>query len=95
VSALAEIANTAVGTSVTYNTELRTEPLAANATGNNVISVASVTGLAVSNAIFIVADSLSELSGTITAINGLNITVSFAVPNTYTKALKARLYKQL
>lgn len=95
VSALGEIANTAVATSVTYNTELRTEPLAANATGSNTVSVASITGLAVSNPIFIVADSLSELSGTITAINGLNITVSFAVPNTYTKALKARLYKQL
>lgn len=95
VSALAEIANTAVGTSVTYNTELRMEPLTANATGTNIVAVASTTGLAVSNSIYIVADSLSELSGTITAINGLNITVSFTVPNTYTKALRARLYKQL
>lgn len=95
VSALSEIANTAVSTSATYNTELRMEPLTANATGTNIVSVASITGLAVSNSIFIVADSLSELSGTITAINGLNITVSFVVPNTYTKALRARLYKQL
>ena len=95
VSALTEIASTAVATSVTYNTELRMEPLTASAAGTNIVSVASITGLAVTNSIYIVADSLSELSGTITAINGLNITVSFVVPNTYTTALRARLYKQL
>lgn len=94
-SALNQIADTATSTSAAYNTELRTEPLSASANGSNTIVVASITGFAVGNSIYVMADTLTELSGTITAINGLNVTLSFSVPNTYTTALKARLYKQL
>lgn len=94
-AALSQIVNTANTTSTTYNSELRTEPLSVNANGTTTITVASVTGFAVSNTVFVMADTLTELTGTITGISGLNITLSFVVPNTYTKELKARIYKQL
>jgi hypothetical protein len=94
-AALSQIAATATSTATSYNTELRTEKLTANGNGTNVVTVASVTGFANGNTVFVMADTLTELTGTISSINGLNITLSFTVPNTYTAELKARIYKQL
>ena len=94
-AALAQIVTTAQNTATTYNTELRTEALTADGNGTNTVAVASVTGYAVSDTVFLVSDTQSELTGTITAINGLNITLSFTVSNLYKKAERARLYKQL
>lgn len=93
--ALAQIVNTANNTASTYNAELRTEKLSANADGTNTIAVGSVTGFTAGNTVFVMADTLTELTGTISSINGLNIVLSFNVPNTYTKELRARIYKQL
>lgn len=93
--ALDNIVTNATNRLATFGTELRTEPLSVNPVGTNVITVASTSGFAVSNTIFVMADSETELTGTITAINGLNITLSFTVPITYTLAKRARLYKQL
>lgn len=93
--ALAQIVTNANNRSTTFTAELRAEALSANATGTNVVKVADATGFAVSDTIFVMADGLTELTGTISAIAAPNITLSFTVPNTYTKDLKARIYKQL
>jgi hypothetical protein len=74
---------------------LRATKLTANANGTNIISVDNVTGLAVTNTIYIVSETQTELTGTITAINGLNITLSFTVPATFTISDIARLIKQV
>lgn len=79
----------------TFTSELRVEALSENANGTNVVKVASVTGFAVSDTIFVMADGETELTGTISAIAAPNITLSFIVPATYTKDKKARIYKQL
>jgi hypothetical protein len=94
-SALSQIVTTAINTQTTYETELRSEPLDANADGTNTILVASVTGFSVSDTVFIVSDTQSEITGTITGISGLNITLSITVSNLYLKAERARIYKQL
>lgn len=94
-SALQQIVDNANNRAATFNSELRTEPLSVDATGTNTIQVASVTGYAVSDTIFIMADGETELTGTISSIAASNITVSFTVSIAYTKAKRARLYKQL
>ena len=55
---------------------LRATKFTANANGTNIVPVSDVTGLAVTNTIFVVSETQAELTGTITAINGLNITLS-------------------
>ncbi len=94
-AALSQIATTATNTAASYDTELRTEKLTSNANSTNTITVGTVTGFANGNTVFVIADSLTELTGAINAINGMNITLSFIVPNTYTTELRARIYKQL
>lgn len=93
--ALGQIANNANTRSATFGQELRVEPFAQSANNTNTFPVASVTGFAVSDTIFVMADGLTELTGTISAINALNITVSFIVPSTYKKDIRVRIYKQL
>lgn len=94
-AALAQIVTNANTRSSTFTSELRAEALSANAAGTNVVQVASVTGFAVSDTVYVMADDLTELTGTISAIAAPNITLSFTVPATYTKAARARIYKQL
>lgn len=93
--ALTQIADNANNRLNTYTAELRVEALTQSATNSNVIKVTSITGFSVTNTIFIVGDGLIELTGNIIAINGINITVNFIVPNTYTTSIKTRIYKQL
>lgn len=93
--ALGQIVTNANNRSSTFSAELRVEPLSVNATGTNVVKVASVVGFSVSDTVFVMADDLTELTGTISAIAAPDITLSFTVPSTYTKAAKARIYKQL
>lgn len=93
--ALTQIVNNANSRLATYNAELRTEALSQNPNNTNTITVASVLGFSMSDSVFVMVDTQTELSGTISNITGMNITLSFIVPSTYTKALKARLYKQL
>lgn len=94
-TALSQIVTTANTTASTYNSELRTEPLSFNATGTNIVKVASITGFAISDTVFVMADGETELTGTISNISAPNITLSFTVSTAYTKAKKARIYKQL
>lgn len=94
-SALTQIVTNANNRFTAFNSELRTEALTQNATGETKVSVASVTGYSVSDTIFVMADNEIELTGTISAIVALNITLSFIVPATYTKDKRARIYKQL
>lgn len=94
-AALAQIVTNANNRSSTFTSELRSEALSDNPTGNNVVKVADNTGFAVSDTIFVMADGETELTGTISAIAAPNITLSFTVPATYTKDKKARIYKQL
>lgn len=77
------------------NNVLRATKLTANANGTNTIAVADVTGLSVSNTVYVVSETQTELTGTITAINGLNVTLSFTVPATFTVGDIARLLKQV
>lgn len=93
--ALAQIVTNANSRDATFNSELRVEALTENANGTNIVKVASVTGFAVSDTVFIMADGETELTGTITNIAAPNITLSFTVPATYTLAKRVRLYKQL
>ena len=74
---------------------LRATKFTANGNGTNIVSVASTTGLSVSNTIYVVSETQTELTGTISAINGLNITLSFTVPATFTVGDLARLLKQV
>lgn len=92
---LTQIINNANQRNDTFSSELKLTGLAQDATNTNIITVDSSSGFLISDNIFVMADSLTELSGTITGINGNIITLSIVIPNTYTKALKARLYKQL
>ena len=94
-SALAQIVNTATGTADTYNSSLRTEKLTQNADGTNKVYVVSTTGFSASNTVYVVADNLTELTGTITSLDTTSITLNITIPNTYTSALRARIYKQL
>lgn len=77
------------------NNVLRATKLTANANGTANIAVSDVTGLAVSNTIYIVSETQAELTGTILAINGLVVTLSFNVPATFTVGDLARLIKQV
>lgn len=79
----------------TYGSELRTEKVILNADGTNKIKVTSTTGFSNTDTIFIMADSLTELTGTITSIAAPFINLSFTIPNTYTLDKRFRLYKQL
>lgn len=94
-AALSQISSTATNTQSTYQSELKCEGLSANATGVNSVSVASVAGFAVSDTVFVVSDTQPEITGTITGIVGLVISLSFTVSNLYLKGEKARIYKQL
>jgi hypothetical protein len=69
--------------------------LTANANGTNTIFISDATGLLVSDTIFVTSETQSELTGTITNINGLEITLSFIVPATFTTSDLARLIKQV
>jgi hypothetical protein len=94
-SALSQIVTTATNTQTTYNSELRTEKFTADGNGTNTITVGSVSGFSIGNTIFVVSDTQSELTGTITGISGLNIQLSFTVSNLYKTGERARIYKQL
>lgn len=74
---------------------LRATKLTANANGTDTIAVADITGLSVSDTVYVVSETQTELTGTITAINGLNVTLSFTVPATFTVGDIARLLKQV
>jgi hypothetical protein len=74
---------------------LRATKFTANATGTNVIVVADITGLSISDTIYVVSETQAELTGTITNINGFNITLSFTVPTTFTISDIARLLEQV
>lgn len=93
--ALNQIVTNANNRASTFNAELRTEPLTDNADGTTTVKVASVTGFANGNTVFVMADTLTELTGTIVSISAPNIVLSFIVPNTYTKDKRVRIYKQL
>lgn len=94
-AALANIVTNATNRLTTFQTELRTEAFTSDANGTNVVNVASVSGFSIGNTVFVMADGETELTGTITNISGLNITLSFTVSNAYTLAKRARIYKQL
>lgn len=72
---------------------LRSSKLSSNANGTNIVSIEDATGLSVSDTVYIVSETQSELTGTISAINGLNITLSFIVPVTFTISDIARIVK--
>jgi hypothetical protein len=74
---------------------LRATKFTANANGTNIVPVSEVTGLSVTDTIYVVSETQAELTGTITAINGLNVTLSFTVPATFTTSDIARLIKQV
>jgi len=78
-----------------YDQFFLTTKLTVNANGTNTITVDSVSGFSISNTVFVMADTQSELTGTITNISGLDVTLDFIVPSNYTIINKARLYKLL
>jgi hypothetical protein len=94
-SALTQIVNTANTTKSTYDSELRTEKLTTNGNGTNIVTVGSVAGFSVSDAVFVVSDAQPELTGTILGISGMNIQLSFTVSNLYKVDERVRIYKQL
>lgn len=94
-AALGAIVSTANNKGATFDSELKVTKLTAAGDGTMVIKVADATGFSSGNTVFVVGDSLTELTGTITGINGLNVSLSFVVPTTYTVDVRARLYKQL
>lgn len=97
--ALEQIENTATAQLSTFQDELLAELIVGGGQGTNQITVAAPTGLSVSDSIFVVADGLTELSGTIQNIEVIEdntiITLSFIVSVDYTSDLVARIYKQL
>ncbi len=94
-AALGAIVATSNNKGATFDAELKVTKMTANGDGTMVIKVADATGFTSGNTVFVVGDSLTELTGTITGINGLNVSLSFSVPATYTVDTRARLYKQL
>lgn len=95
ITALTEGADTQQLKADTYSSELLVTKLTDNATGTNTINVEDASGFSNGNAVYVVADGLTELTGTITNIVSNTVTLSFTVANTYTTTLRARLYKQL
>lgn len=95
ITALEQIVTNALLRADTFNSELRTEAFSENANGTSTIKVASVIGFSNGNTVYVMADTLTELTGTIVSISAPNIVLSFNVPNTYTKENRARIYKQL
>ncbi len=94
-AALGAIVSTSNNKGATFSSELKVTKIAQNANGTMVIKVGDATGFSTSDTVFVVGDSLTELTGTITGINGVMVSLSFVVPNTYTTDTRARLYKQL
>lgn len=84
------IQNQADRDSETFNIKTFTQ----NGNGTNTVVVSSVTGLAVSDSIKVMSKTQAVLSGTISAISGLNVTVNFSVSADYKFAESARLVKQ-
>lgn len=62
--------------------------------GTTIVVVDSVSGLAVSDSVKIMSKTQAVLSGTISSITGLNVTLSFSVSADYKFAEGARLVKQ-
>jgi hypothetical protein len=93
--ALTQIANNVTQRLATFDTELTVTALTADGTDTQDIEVDDVTGFAISDSVFVMADGQTELTGTITNISGTTVTLDFTVSADYTVAARARLYKQL
>lgn len=65
-----------------------------DANGSNVVALASVAGLLVSDAVKIMSSTQAVLTATISGISGNLVTLSITVPNTYKASESARLVKQ-
>jgi hypothetical protein len=78
-----------------YSAVMKAISFRAPSIGTNIINVKSATGFAVSDAVYIVADTQNEISTTITAITGDTITLGVNIPSKYRQDDNARMYKML
>jgi hypothetical protein len=78
-----------------YNEQMAASIFTAPAAGTKIIHVQDASRFAVSDSVYVMADTQSEISATIDAIDGNMVTLSVSVPKKYRQDDNARLYKVL
>ena len=78
-----------------YDLIIKVSKFKAPASANNIIHVLDSSDFSVSDTVYVCGDGQAELTGTIVAINGSRVDLSFDVPKKYTPANNSRLYKTI
>jgi len=78
-----------------YDLIIKVSKFKAPASANNIIHVLDSSDFSVSDTVFVCGDGQAELTGTILAINGSRVDLSFDVPKKYTPKNNSRLYKTI
>ena len=78
-----------------YDLIIKVSKFKAPASNTNIVHVLNSADFGVSDTVFVCGDGQAELTGTITAINGSRIDLSFVVPQKYTPANNSRIYKTI
>lgn len=81
--------------SAAYASILQAVAFRSPGTNTNSIHVLDATGFSVSDSVFIVSDTQSEISATITQIDGNRVVLDKPIPEKYRHTELARLYKEL
>lgn len=100
INGLTQIQTTAQNQLDTFNTELVVQLIVGGGQDSTTITVTDASDFSVSDSVYVFADGLTELEGTIQSITtiepeNVQIVLDFTVPSTYTSDLFARIYKQL
>jgi hypothetical protein len=76
-----------------YDLLMKVSKFKAPASNTNIIHVQDSSAFSAGNTVYVCGDGQQELTGTITAVSGSRIDLSFVVPQKYTPNNNSRLYK--
>lgn len=94
VRALDQLATTKTSTLGEFENRMKATAFAANADGTNVITVVDTTDFSAGQTVYVVSETQSELTGTISSIDSATqMTLSFSVPSTYVLQDRARILR--
>lgn len=80
---------------IVYSSVMTATAFRAPATGTSTIHVLDASGFSVGNAVYVAAENQTEISTTITGIQGNTVTLADSIPQKYRQNEFARLYKTL